>query len=79
MNTYTVLLYYKYIDIENPKEVMVSQRVLCEELGLTGRILIAHEGINGTVEGANDAIEKYIQEVEKDKRFTGINWKKSAG
>ncbi len=79
MNTFTVLLYYKYIQIENPKELMASQRALCEELNLKGRILIATEGINGTVEGTDDSIQKYIKEMEKDERFTDINWKKSLG
>lgn len=76
---YTVLLYYKYTEIENPRQVMDWQRQLCEKLNLTGRILIATEGINGTVEGTAENAEKYIKEVEKDKRFLNINWKKSAG
>lgn len=76
---YTVLLYYKYTAIENPQQVMAWQRQLCEKLNLKGRILIATEGINGTVEGTAKNAEKYIKEVEKDKRFSNINWKKSAG
>ncbi len=76
---YTVLLYYKYVDIENPKQLMIEQRELCEKLGLTGRILIANEGINGTLEGTDENTQAYIKEVEKDKRFKGINWKKSSG
>lgn len=76
---YTILLFYKYIEINNPEELRDKQRKLCERLNLKGRILIAHEGINGTLEGITTDTEKYIQELEKDKRFKNINWKKSEG
>ena len=56
---------------------MNKQRELCEKLGLKGRILVANEGINGTIEGTKGNIKQYIKTVEKDKRFKGINWKKS--
>jgi UPF0176 protein len=76
---YQILLYYKYIPIENPEKLMKEQRELCEELGLKGRILIAKEGINGTVEGTIENTEKYIKEIIKDPRFADIHWKKSDG
>lgn len=58
---------------------MITNRAYCEALDLKGRILVANEGINGTVEGTKSNIEKYIELSEKDKRFRGINWKKSEG
>lgn len=77
--SYQILLYYKYTNIENPIHEMREQRRLCEKLGLTGRIILADEGINGTVEGTFDNTEKYIFEMSKDKRFSDIHWKKSKG
>ncbi|TXG78659.1 hypothetical protein E6Q11_00650 [Candidatus Dojkabacteria bacterium] len=76
---YTILLYYKYVRIKNPAELMIIQRAWCEALSLKGRIILAEEGINGTVEGTDVNIKKYIELVESDKRFRGINWKKSVG
>ncbi len=76
---FVVVLYYKYTQLDDPKEVMNCQRTICEKLNLKGRILIAHEGINGTVEGRAHDIEQYIKETEKDAPFKDINWKKSAG
>ncbi len=38
---------------------VVWQKKHCTELGLTGRILIAAEGINGTVEGRTEQIAEY--------------------
>ncbi len=76
---YVVLLFYKYVRVKNPQEVMNWQREICTNLNLKGRILIAQEGINGTLEGTNSNVEKYIKQTEKDKRFREINWKKSVG
>ncbi len=45
-----ILLYYKYVHIENPEAETARQRELCERLNLKGRIIVASEGINGTVE-----------------------------
>lgn len=74
-----VLLYYKYVEIADPEEVMHLQRDLCLALGLKGRIIIASEGINGTLEGTVENAEKYIKEVTKDDRFTDIDFKRSEG
>jgi UPF0176 protein len=76
---YQVLLYYKYVTIEIPEKVRNEQRKLCEELGLKGRIIVASEGINGTVEGTVEATEKYIEAMEKSEYFQYIHYKKSVG
>lgn len=76
---HTILLYYKYVKIKYPKREMKEQRKLCEKLGLKGRIIVAPEGINGTVEGLTENTEKYIKYMSRDKRFSDINWKKSKG
>lgn len=76
---FTVILFYKYIEIDDTEKLRVAQRELCEKLNLRGRILIANEGINGTIEGKTEDINSYIKEVEKDQRFKDINWKKSEG
>lgn len=76
---YEVLLYYKYIKIKNPTEEMIRQRAWCEALDLKGRILIAEEGINGTVEGTKKNTEKYIDLMNTERKFKKINWKKSTG
>lgn len=76
---YQVLLYYKFITIKNPEMVRDEQRKLCESLGLLGRIIVAEEGINGTVEGKVENTEKYILEMDKSPLFKGISYKKSIG
>lgn len=76
---YQVLLYYKYTKIEDPEKLREIQKVLCRELNLNGRIIIAKEGINGTLEGTLENTEKYIKDLAADPRFKDINFKKSNG
>ncbi len=76
---YAILLFYKYTHIENPEEFRDFQRALCEELGLKGRIIVAHEGINSTIEGAPEAVEAYCVRLSEDSRFAGIDFKISEG
>lgn len=79
MNKHQVLLYYKYTPLSHPEKVMKGQRLLCESLGLRGRILIAKEGINGTLEGTKESTEKYIEAMQQTKDFDDIVYKKSEG
>ena len=72
-----ILLYYKYVFIKEPEKEMARQKELCEQLCLSGRIIIAKEGLNGTVEGTEENTEKYIKEMSKDERFSDMHWKKS--
>lgn len=76
---FEVLLYYKYIPVADAQALLKSQRELCEKLSLKGRIIIASEGINGTVEGLKENTEKYIEEMSRDSRFLDMHWKKSVG
>ena len=53
---------YKYIDLGTQvmKEIREWQYNLCKSLKLNGRILLAKEGINGTVNGSKFMVLDYI-------------------
>lgn len=74
-----ILLYYKYIDIDDPAQIAESQKALCTSLGLTGRIIVAPEGINGTVGGSLAAIESYKTALHEHPLFHDITFKESEG
>jgi UPF0176 protein len=76
---YTILLFYKYVFIENPEAVRDWQRALCEKYGFKGRLIVAKEGINFTLEGRTEDTESYIKELQEDERFQNIHFKKSPG
>lgn len=74
-----ILLFYKYVDIEYPKQVQKWLQKLCADLHLTGRIIIAHEGINATVGGTEKNTEIFKAAIAKDARFSDIDFKHSEG
>ena len=76
---FPVILFYKYVDIADPPAFAAAQRELCAELGLKGRVLIAAEGINGTLAGSRGAVERYMDALTQDARFSDIAFKISAG
>lgn len=74
-----VILFYKYIAIADPMAFAESQRTLCASLGLKGRVLVATEGINGTLAGPCAAVDEYVAALRGDERFADIEIKESAG
>lgn len=60
-NPYEILLYYKYTHVADLEAFVAWHKEICEKLGFKGRILIAHEGINGTLEGLKENTAKYIE------------------
>ncbi len=77
--THPVLLFYKYVPIADPAAFASEQRVLCESLGLKGRVLIAEEGINGTLAGTESATAEYRRALQGDARFADVEFKISDG
>ena len=75
----TILLYYKYVDIKDTQAIANWQRALCESLHLTGRIIIAHEGINGTVGGTDENTQKYVDAMNQHELFGNIDFKTANG
>lgn len=78
-DNFTIILFYKYVSIEDPEALRQDQKLLCERLGLKGRIIIAQEGINATLEGTTENIEKYLEDLFSRPLFTDIHIKKSEG
>lgn len=72
---YHVLLYYAFVPISDPDEFARQHRELCNDLELKGRILVATDGINGTVSGTIDACDKYREIMGQDKRFASMPFK----
>jgi UPF0176 protein len=72
---YRILLYYKYVKIENPEEFAAEHLQYCKGLGLMGRILVAKEGINGTVSGTVEQCEAYMKHMHDDPRFADLWFK----
>ena len=74
-----VILFYKYVTIAEPERLAAGHRELCASLGLKGRLLVAPEGINGTLGGPAQAIDRYIAALHSDARFSDVAVKISHG
>ncbi len=74
-----ILLFYKYISIQYPKRILKWQQKLCADLELKGRILLATEGINGTVGGSEESVSRYQEIMRKHELFTDVDFKMSDG
>lgn len=74
-----VILFYKYVPLEEPERFAAEQRELCSSLGLKGRVLIASEGINGTLAGPAPAVDRYVAALHADRRFADVAVKVSHG
>ncbi len=70
-----ILLYYKFVHIDEPEVYADIHLKFCKALGLRGRILIAEEGINGTVSGTVDQTDAYMAAVRMDLRFRDMEFK----
>lgn len=75
MSNYQTLLYYCYTTIENAEQFAADHLQFCKSIGLTGRIIVADEGLNGTVSGTREACKTYMDTVLSDSRFSGIDFK----
>ncbi|MET3684398.1 UPF0176 protein [Alkalibacillus flavidus] len=72
---YRVLLYYKYVPIDDPETFRDEHLQFCFDLGLKGRILVAEEGLNGTVSGTVEQTNKYMEALREDPRFADMEFK----
>lgn len=75
MTTYNTLLYYCYSPIENAEQFASEHLEFCKSLDLVGRIIVADEGLNGTVSGTVEACQKYMEQVHADPRFAKTDFK----
>ena len=75
MKPYQTLLYYCYTAINDAENYASSHLKFCKDLGLNGRIVIADEGLNGTVSGTPEQCQAYMDYVNADECFAGIDFK----
>jgi UPF0176 protein len=59
----TVAAFYQFTALPDFRQLRGPLRAICADLGLKGSVLLAHEGINGTLAGDADAIGDLIDEL----------------
>jgi hypothetical protein len=68
---YKVAAFYQFAALPDFRELRAPLRAICAELGLKGSVLLADEGINGTLAGAAGAIGHFIAQLRGAALFGG--------
>jgi UPF0176 protein len=66
-----VAAFYQFASLPDFRDLREPLRDICEDLGLKGSVLLAHEGINGTLAGQAEAIASLVEEVLDGPLFGG--------
>lgn len=77
MSTITVAALYKFVDFPNFKDYQKPLKDLAQSHKVLGTLLLAHEGINGTIAGPEDGINAVISYIATLPGFSDIECKKS--
>src|ERR1700694_3579197 len=64
-----VAAFYQFVALPDFRELREPLRAFCAGLGLKGSVLLASEGINGTVAGSEVGIAALVAELRTGKLF----------
>ena len=75
--TYVVCAMYKFVTLENFKDIQAPLLEVMNDNKVRGTLLLANEGINGTVAGSREGIDALLGWLKADKRLSDISYKES--
>jgi UPF0176 protein len=68
---------YHFTPFARFRELREPLQALCEESGVKGTLLLAHEGINGTIAGPADGIRRVLGFLRSQPELAGLEHKES--
>lgn len=74
-NRFVVAALYKFIVIEDCPALQTELRDICHKYGIMGTLLIAKEGLNGTISGTSSAIDRIVAWLRAHPDFSDIDIK----
>ena len=74
---FTVCALYKFVRLLDYKTLQPNFVKKLDKLHIRGTLLLAEEGLNGTVAGSNPNIQAFLDWLQQDSRFIGIDHKLS--
>lgn len=72
---YVIATFYKFKHIDQVDLLRVKIQHLCDKNKILGTILLADEGINGTIAAPRDAMASWLNWIEADGRFDNLSLK----
>lgn len=67
-----VVSFYKFADFPDHADLRKPLKELCERLRVSGGIILAPEGINGSICGTRDSVENVLAFIQNDSRLWGL-------
>ena len=77
MNGILNIATYRFVGIDDPAALKASIQPQAQALGVKGTILLAPEGINMFLAGAETTVRSFLAILDDDPRFAGLDIKES--
>ncbi len=77
MNQLVVAALYQFVELPDFRTIRAPLLDTCMSHGLRGTLLLAEEGINGTIAGTREGIDAVKQWLDADGRFDRLEYKES--
>src|SRR6056297_2649532 len=74
---YTVAALYHFTRFDDPTAIRSPLYDLCLAQGISGSLLLAHEGINGTIAGPRAGIDAVLAHIRTLPGCADLEWKES--
>lgn len=68
---------YKFVNLNDYRSLRSKCLAELNKNGLRGTLLLAQEGINGTIAGSDEGIERFLEWLCDDRRFDNLEYKLS--
>ena len=68
---------YKFTRLDDFESIQLPLKTYLDSLSIRGTLLLAREGINGTISGSKGNLEKVLNYLQSDSRFIGLEFKYS--
>ena len=78
LDKYIISTFYKFLVLENYKELKIKFDKSLSKINIKGTILLANEGINGTIAGSESDLKKFFLYLDKFSQFKDITPKFSS-
>ena len=78
LDKYIISTFYKFLVLENYKELKIKFDKSLSKTNIKGTILLANEGVNGTIAGSESDLKKFFLYMDKFSQFKDINPKFSS-
>ncbi|XVF00382.1 hypothetical protein REPUB_Repub03eG0280700 [Reevesia pubescens] len=71
-NSLVVVSFYKFADFPDHADFRKPLKQLCQDLCVSGGIILAPEGINGSICGTRESVERVLGFIQTDDRLKGL-------